>query len=240
MPSAIDLTGKRKAWFLVGRGRIGKTTFARWLVETMDQRGGSAVIAAADPVNRSLRMFLDNVAEPPTTEPDDVKNWLLELLEYAVQDKVSAVVDLGGGNTSLSALLAEMPNLADVLTDGGIEPVAVHVTGPDPHDLVTLAVTEAEGFRPRATAIVLNEAHGQRPRFDQVLQHPAFQTAVERGAVPLWMPRLNPDAARQCDANAWRYYQVSGKAGPFTASAVQTWLRRMAEEMAPIGTWLPE
>ena len=75
----------------------------------MDQRGGSAVIAAADPVNRSLRMFLDNVAEPPTAEPDDVKNWLRELLEYAVQDKVSAVVDLGGGNTSLSALLAEMP-----------------------------------------------------------------------------------------------------------------------------------
>src|SRR3954469_9268072 len=147
MPSAIDLSGRRKAWFLIGRGRIGKTTFARWLVETMDQRGGSAVIAAADPVNRSLRMFLDNVAEPSTTEPDNVKNWLREMLEYAVQEKVSAIVDLGGGNTSLSALLAEMPNLADVLTDGGIEPVAVHVTGPDPHDLVTLAVTEAEGLR---------------------------------------------------------------------------------------------
>ena len=96
----------------------------------------------------------------------------------------------------------------------------MHVTGPDLHDLVTMAVTETEGFRPRATAVVLNEAHGQRPRFDQVLQHPAFQAAVERGAVPLWMPCL--------------------KAGPFTASAVQTWLRKMGEEMAPIASWIPE
>ena len=43
MPAAVDLTEKKKAWFLIGRGRIGKTTFARWLVETMGQRGGSAI-----------------------------------------------------------------------------------------------------------------------------------------------------------------------------------------------------
>jgi hypothetical protein len=119
------------------------------------------------------------------------------------------------------------------------QPVAIHVVGADPHDLVPLAMTEAEGFQPAATAIVLNETHAQRFRFDQVLQHPAFQAAVQRGAVPLWMPRLNADAAGQCDANGWRYHDVQTKAGPFTASAVQTWLRTMTQQFSPISTWLP-
>lgn len=239
-PPGMDLSGKCKAWFLIGRGRIGKTTFARWLSETMDQRGGSAIIAAADPVNRSLRQFLDNVAEPASADPEEVKNWLRALLEYQVEEKLNSIIDLGGGNTSLSALLAEMPDLTEVLSHGGVEAIACHVIGSDPHDCVPLALTEAEGFRPKATVIVLNEAHGHRPRFDQVLAQAEVRAAIDRGAVQLWMPRLNGDAARQCDANSWRYYQVRDKAGPFTASAVQTWLRRMGAEFEPIKTWLPE
>jgi hypothetical protein len=239
-PPALDLSGRPKAWFMIGRGRIGKTTLTRWVAETIDNRGGSAVIAAADPVNRSLRVFVDGVAEPPSSDPDDVKDWLRDLLQYIMREKQNALIDLGGGNTSLSALLREIPDLAEVLAEGGVEPVAVHVLGADPHDLVPLAMMEAEGFRPRATAIVLNEAHGRRSRFDQVIAHPAYRAATERGAVTLWMPLLTPDAARQCDANAWHYHDVKGKAGPFAASAVQTWLRRMSEEMAPIASWLPE
>src|SRR3954451_24879223 len=77
---ALDLSGKRKVWFLVGRGRIGKTTLARWVAETMDIRGGAAIIAAADPSNRSLRVFLDGIAEPPSSNADDAKDWLRDLL----------------------------------------------------------------------------------------------------------------------------------------------------------------
>src|ERR1700722_19675789 len=72
----LDLSGKRKAWFFIGRGRIGKTTLARWAAEIMDERGGTALIAAADPTNRSLRSFLDNVAEPPSSDSNDVRDWL--------------------------------------------------------------------------------------------------------------------------------------------------------------------
>jgi hypothetical protein len=239
-PAAIDLAGKRKVWFLIGRGRIGKTTFTRWAAETMSAQGGSAVVAAADPVNRSLRVFLNDVAEPPSSDPGEVKDWLRELLLAAMEEKFSALIDLGGGSTALSALLGDMPDLADVLTQGGIEPVAIHIVGPDPHDLVPLALAEAEGFRPRATAIVLNEVHGRRHRFGQVLRDKTLQAALERGAIQLWMPQLTPDAARLCDAHAWHYHDVKGRADAFTASSVLTWLRRMEEEMAPILSWLPE
>jgi hypothetical protein len=70
-------------------------------------------------------------------------------------------------------------------------------------------------------------------------QHPAYQSVIARGGVPIWMPRLNTDAAQQCDAHVWRYHDVKDKAGPFTASAVQTWLRLMSTQFAPIQTWFP-
>ena len=71
----IDLAGRPKVWFVIGRGRIGKTTLIRWAAETLAGRGGAeCVYAAADPVNRSLKTFLRevDVSEPPTADPDEV------------------------------------------------------------------------------------------------------------------------------------------------------------------------
>ena len=239
--TAIDLSGKLKCLFFIGRGRIGKTTAIRVIAETMAERGGEAVVAAVDPVNRSLRAFLDGVAEPKSTDPEGVKDWLYQLLQSLIIDRRSGLIDLGGGDTSLTALLADMPDLADIMADGGVEPVAIHIVGTDPHDLTPLATTEAAGFRPRATAIVLNEVHGRRATdFDQILQHPSYQQAIDRGAIQLWMPLLTPDAARVIDANNWHYLDVKGKLGPFHASSVHQWLRRVGEDFAPISSWYPE
>jgi hypothetical protein len=107
-------------------------------------------------------------------------------------------------------------------------------------DLVPMALTEAEGVQPTATAIVLNENHAQRHRFDQVFQHPAYQPVIAHDGLPIWMRRLNTDAAaQQCDAHVWRYHDVKDKAGPCTASAVQTWLRLMSTQFALTQTWFP-
>jgi hypothetical protein len=239
-PPTLDLSGKRKAWFFIGRGRIGKTTLARWAVEIMAQRGGSALIAAADPTHRRLRPFVDNVAEPQSSETGEVRDWLRDLLQHAMENDLNAIIDFGGGSTSLLDLLHELPDLADVLASGRIEPVAVHVIGADAHDLVPLAATEAAGFQPKATVLVLNERHGRREKFDTVLQHPAFREVVTRGAQVIWMPILTPDIAQLCDNRAWHYLDARRVAGPFAASAIHNWLRRMNEGLAPITTWLPE
>jgi hypothetical protein len=237
--STIDLSGKRKAIFLVGRGRIGKTTLARWIADTMDARGGTSIIAAADPVNRSLRAFQDNVAEPPSTDPTDTKDWLLALMQFAMEGEHNVIIDLGGGSTALSALLADMPDLTTVLGAHDLHPVAVHLLGPDPHDLVPLALAESELFTPDATALVLNLHHGRVGRFASVLEHPTYLAAIARGAIPIWMPLLTPDVARQCDANAWHYHDVSSVAGPFAISAVNSWMTRMSIAFEPIASWLP-
>ena len=238
-PTALDLSGKRKAVFLIGRGRIGKTTLGRWIAETMTNRGGSAVIGAADPLNRSLTKFLNDVMQPPSTDPVETKDWLNAVLETAMVEGYNCVMDLGGGDTSLGLLLQEIPHLADVLSEGGLEPVALHVIGGNIDDLTPLAMMERAGFQPRATAIIANEAHGRRGQFDSVLPHPEVRAALDRGAVQLWMPPLAAAVAKNFDEAGWRFHDANAKTGPFAAAAVNAWLKRMAEELAPIASWMP-
>jgi len=237
--AVLDLAGKPKVWFTIGRGRIGKTTLLRWAAEMGEANEGRVICAAADPVNRSLRVYLDGVAEPPTNDAADVAQWLQELLLFALQEKMSALVDLGGGDTSLHRLLGTMPDLASVMEEEGVSPVAVHVIGSDPHDLVPLATTEAAGFRPAATMLVLNQMTGRPDRFSDVIRHSAFQAALGRGAVQVWMPLLTPDAARAVDARHLHFTQVGNTLGPFIGASVRAWLKAMSDEFSPVKSWLP-
>jgi hypothetical protein len=238
--AGIDLSGKAKCWFFIGRGRTGKSSLARYVAETSAAAGGEAAIAAVDPINRSLRSFLDGVLEPPSSDPAEIKIWLRQLIEFLMENRHSGLIDLGGGDTSLLALLRDMPDLTDIMSGAGVEPVAIYMAGTDQHDLTPMAMASKAGFNPRASAIVLNELHGRRETdFDQVMDHPAYQEAVSRGALQLWMPLLTPEAARVIDTNHWRYLDAKAKLGPFYASAVHSWLRRLGAEMECVESWFP-
>ena len=69
--------------------------------------------------------------------------------------------------------------------------------GANPHDLVPLAETEAAGFQPAATALVCNERLDPRDKFGPVIRHSVFRAALDRGAVPLWMPYLNANVMQR-------------------------------------------
>jgi hypothetical protein len=155
----IDLTGKPKVWFAIGPGRSGKTTLLRWVSEISASRGSFPIMAAADPQNRSLKDYIENVAEPPTNDATATARWLEALLRFIMdgKGKQSALVDLGGGDTSLQKLLVTVPTLADDLKSAGIATVAVYAIGPRVDDLASLASFEAMGFRPAATALLRNE-----------------------------------------------------------------------------------
>ena len=221
-PPGVDLSGKPKALFFIGRGR-------------------DFIVSAADPTNRALVNYLDDVAQPPTTDPLEVRDWLLAFLQHAMSLKVSLMIDLGGGDTSLTELLKVLPNLTDVMEEGGIAPVALHLMGTDAHDLHALALTEDMGFQPKATAIVLNQVYargGQRYRFDEVTSHPVYQAAINRGAVPIWMPALIEEVARYCARDGGRFLDLP-RSKPFFAQALKNWLGAMSAEFSPISTWWP-
>src|SRR4029077_14480485 len=94
--------------------------------------------------------------------------WLEALLRDVMDEKASAMVDLGGGDTALHKLLTAVPDLAVALDGAGVAPVAVYTLGPRVDDLAALASFEALGFQPAATVLVRNEglADGMTDRED--------------------------------------------------------------------------
>ena len=237
----MDLSGRAKTWFVIGRGRVGKTTLIRVIAETLAAQGGEAVYAAADPVNRSLKAFLSPVAEPPSDDPGEVAVWLQGLAAYVMKGN-SALVDLGGGDTSLSRLLRIWPSMAEDMERSDSAPIAIHLIGPDEHDLVPLAAMEGEEgerFTPKATALMFNEALGSRPEFARVLQHSVVRKAIARGAVPIWFPKLSPAAIRLVDAHGIRFAQAGEELGLLAGAPVRVWLEAIAREFAPIASWMP-
>lgn len=252
--AGIDLAKRPKVWFAIGPGRSGKTMLLRWAAEMSASLGGTAIVAAADPQNRSLKNYFDNVAEPPTNDAMATSRWLEALLRHTMEEQASALVDLGGGDTALHKLLAAVPDLAGALEAAGVAPVAVYTLGPRVDDLAALASFEALGFRPAATVLIRNEGLAdatadREDAFARVLRHSAYRSAVARGAVEIWMPRLDAAVAQEIEAKRVSFLQArdalspEGRKvtplGPFDRSRVRHWLNTMAAEMAPILSWLP-
>jgi hypothetical protein len=194
------------------------------------------------------------VAQPDTTDPVGVARWAEELLAFVMAEKQSALLDMGGGDLSMGRLLQDVPDLTASLEEAGVQPVALYTLSPRVDDLGVLAGYEAQGFQPRATALILNAglADPTMPRedaFARVLRHSAFRAAVERGAVPLWMPRLDAGVAAEIEGKRLRFGQArDGQApadqpdailGPFNRSRVRKWMADMEAALAPIQSWLP-
>jgi hypothetical protein len=247
----VDLSDKRKIIFWIGRGKTGKTTGIRWSAEAAILAGTTLLLADMDPTNDTFSQYIDNVARPPeASDPALSLKWLDKLLQHALQHGLSLLVDLGGGDTTLRRLVAQLPNLVEMFEAQGFAIVLFYTVGPQEEDLSPLATMEGLGFKPTATAIVLNEAMaevGDPPlnAFARILRHSAFLAAMKRGAVPIWMPRLLPAQQVEIrrlhfrDAAAGEVGQGKTPPGPFDRSRVLNWLQAMDANFAGIKTWLP-
>jgi len=246
----LDLTGKPKVWLTIGRGKTGKTTLIRFLVEETMGAGRQVLIADVDRTNATLTSYFEGVQRPPEGDESSVSAWLEKLLTFAMAQKLSAYIDLGGGDTTLRRLVSEVRDLVAMLEASGITVVAAYLLGPQTDDLSPLATLETPGFQPAATALVLNEGlvESSLPRedsFARVLRHSAFRAAVARGAVPLWMPRLLP--AGEIEARRVMFGQAAigtvptGRKqtplGPFDQGRTRAWLDTMRAELAPVQSW---
>lgn len=245
---AAGLGGHPPVWFLIGPNYTGKTTFARWAVERMLAGGRSSLLAALDPLNRTLADFFEGVEQPPSADPSLTPGWLRALVEHLMRERLPAVADMGGGDTSLSRLIADIPALAETMEEAGIAPVAAYFLGPRVDDLGSLASFEAAGFQPRATLLVLNTARvdaGLDPAeaFAPIRRHSAFRAAVGRGAAVVELPRLDPpELALEVERKRLGFGAArdgEGGLGPLDRAGVRAWLDRMDRAFAAVETWLP-
>ena len=192
-----DLSGKAKALMAIGAGATGKTTLLRWVCEQalLRDSGAGVILATVDPINRELGQYFPTAVAPKSSEPAQVTAWLERLLTTLMEDNQSAAIDFGGGDTSLGRLVHQIPDLATMLDEAHVAPVALYTLSPRPSDLTPLAAMEAAGFKPEATALILNEGRADPTReigaeFAQIRRHSVYKAALDRGAVEIWMPRL--------------------------------------------------
>ena len=252
--SSLDLSGKPKVWFMIGGGNSGKTVEVRWLVGRMAEHGREAILAALDPANRSLATWFDHVEQPPSSDGAQTARWLREFLTFIMTEKShNAVLDFGGGDTSLAKLIDTAPDIASTLEDAGIAPVACYTLTPRLDDLAALDTLEAAGFKPKATLLLFNEGRvdssmSRDEAFARVGRHTAVRNALARGAVPIWMPRLEPEVMGEIEGKRLRFTQARDGQVPAGArfapigglerSMVRRWLEKMEQAHAAIPSWL--
>lgn len=68
--------------------------------------------------------------------------------------KASAILDFGGGGTTLAKLIHEAPDLNSMMTTAGVAPVACYMIGLRVEDLASLDSLEQAGSQPQATLFV--------------------------------------------------------------------------------------
>ena len=248
----IDLTGKPKIILVAGRGKTGKTTAIRWMAETALTNGRPLLMGDLDPTNASFSTYFQGVHRPADADsPALMLKWLEQFLSHAIKHHQTAVVDLGGGDTTLRRLVDELPDLSSMAAEEGSALVTFYHVGPQVDDLSPIATMEARGFQPEATAIVMNEASidpglTREQAFARVHKHSVFREAIGRGTVPVWMPRLF--VADAIEARRLHFVPtrdgVAGKdgqpaMGAFDRSRVRSWLASMDEQYGGVRTWLP-
>lgn len=243
----VDLSGKPKIVMAVGRGGKGKTTLLRWVSETALLVGSEFVLADIDPSNPTFSYYFEDVSRPDTDHPDGVREWLTALLEHAAENKLSAVVDLGGGDTTLRQIATDMPGLCDALEAAGIAPVVFYLAGREVEDLTPALTLLDRGFAPRAAAVVLNEyamplGQTREGAFARMVASKPYESLTASGAITLWMPRLFAAEAIEVRHAGFRV-ALEGKCKPplglVEGIRVRAWLEAMDRRMAGVRSWLP-
>jgi hypothetical protein len=242
----IDLAGKTKIVFAAGRGKTGKTTLLRWFAEMSAQRNDNVILADIDPSNASFSKYFSDVARPETDNPAGVARWLQQLIEHCIDQHTSAIVDLGGGDTTLRTLASEMPSLATQIESSGLVPVMLYMLGTQPEDLTPARTLSARGFTSKAQALILNEyaieaGSTRGEAFDRITNLPTFLD-MAKSSVRVWMPRLFPAEAieaRECRFLDARDGKVTPPLGLFDAARLKAWLEAMNRRFAGVASWIP-
>jgi hypothetical protein len=246
-----------------GRGRTGGSTGLDLAVQRARHQGRrvkpldgdlrsrtlSALYPAQDDKGKPIR---DGASSPKTDELPDIKEWLSAELDSMVEEQVSRVLDLSGGDRVMQEYVRDLA-LMDFCRDFGIDAAVAVYLGPDMEDFrhATQLLVSGE-FRCERTMLVLNEGvirQGQTTAgaFDPILQHPDFKMLKAEGARVAFMRRLTCMSVLK-DRNL-RFYDVvatrSGELGPKVSPTLfhmtKTWLDTFEREWGEFGVaeWLP-
>ena len=253
-PSAFDGHGFKRAAqnHFLGRAGQNRQNHRNTLAggENPDERHALADGGSGHHERHLLPLYRQSGPPAGNHRPRLSLKWLDRLLQHSLAQKISALIDLGGGDTTLRRLAVELPDLVALFEAQGFAVVLFHTVGPQEEDLSPLATLQGLAFKPTASAIILNEAmmdvgETRDMAFARILRHSVVRHAIGEGAVPVFMPRLlaaQPVEIRRLkfhDAIAGKTGRADTPLGPFDRARVRLWLEAMDANFAGVSSWLP-
>jgi hypothetical protein len=229
-----------------GRGFGGKSTLLTEIAQRAANQGRSVIVADFDARSRTLADLFPDAMVPPSEELPDVKAAFTQLLNRMTTEKMSAVVDFGGGDRFMLEYGRDL-ELVEYCEMFDIDPVAVYVLGPEAEDLRhCLSIYEAGYFRPERTILVLNEGVIRDGKtvvgeFEKTTKDPGFQKMLADGAKPLLLTKLPcMDLVKDRRLN---FYEASdsGSLDPVEGFMLMKWLKGLEakRQKLNVADWLP-
>lgn len=246
-----------------GRGRTGGSTGLDLAVQRGRYQGRRVKPLDGDLRSRTLSALYpsedgsgvpvrDGASAPKTDELPDIKAWLSAELDSMVEEGVSRVLDLSGGDRVMQEYVRDLA-LMEFCRDFGISPTVAVFLGPDLEDFrhATQLLTSGE-FKCERTLLVLNEGvirQGQTTAgaFDAIVTRDEYRALMQGGARPMFMPRLTCMAVLR--ERGLRFYDVldrspggpGEKISPTLYHMTKTWLANFEREVetAGVAEWLP-
>ncbi len=179
---------------LCGRGRTGKSTWARWAAERASLAGRPLIVVDGDRNNSTLASFVSDARRPTHANDETVTAFLEETTAEVVQNGGNALIDMGGGDRIFSTVAAQH-NFFKVLPQFGVELICYHFAAGGRDDFETLVRMNAIGLMSRRTVIVLNEglsapAANERDPFASLLEGRTVSQTLESGGRVVRMPAV--------------------------------------------------
>jgi hypothetical protein len=231
---------RRRLILALGRGKSGKTIWARWLTEAMRARRISPVVADADTAGTGLCRYEEGALR--LYRHDGEKSWWDAVLADS-EDRIGrpVVVDFSLDQGVIDRVDPEGTDFRDRYAEIGFDVTKVCFFAPDTGDADAF-VNNGARVTATDTLLVLNEGapgeQGSR-QFDSVLAHPAVREAIDNGARVARMPTLRSDLAADRDIASLIAFSKLGVPGQeplsFKRVTMRTWLDRMETAFSPFG-----
>ena len=231
---------RRRLILALGRGKSGKTIWARWLTEVMRARGVNPVMADADTIGTGLCRYEEGALRLNRNDGEQ-SWWDAVLADSEDRNGRPVVVDFSLNQGLIRRVDPEGTDFRDRYAEIGFDVTDVCFFAPDTGDADAFV---SNGARVTATdtLLVLNEgAPGEQGRrqFDSVLAHPAVREAIDNGARVARMPTLRSDLAADRDIVSLIAFSKLGVPGQeplaFKRVTMRTWLDRMETAFSPFG-----
>jgi len=231
---------RRRLILALGRGKSGKTIWARWLTEAMRARGIDPVVADADIYGSGSCRYEECALR--LNRNDGEQSWWDAVLADS-QDRIGrpVVVDFSLHQGLIPRVDPEGSDFRDRYAEIGFDVTKVCFFAPDTGDADAFVHNRAR-VTATDTLLVLNEgAPGERGshQFDSVLAHPAVREAIDQGARVARMPRLRSDLAADREIASLIGFSKSGVPDQeplaFKRLGMRTWLDRMETAFSPFG-----